>query len=98
MEKDEHLANRYQNQNWFVKRWRDRHLIGIPWEAIRIYWYNGPHNKDEDDPLSFSNSWSIACGLCDSKREYWYSWDEMIGKLGWTEEDLKDDDNESNLS
>ena len=94
-EKNECLENRYQNQNWFVRRWRDRYLLLIPWKAVYIYWYNGPYaegDKDSEDwdPLSFSGSWFIACGLCDTKREYWYSWDETIDRLDRTKEDLKD--------
>lgn len=62
------LAFRYQNQPWYIKRWRDRHLLKIPYLALRIWLYS-----DE----SFRHSWWIACGLCDGDRDYWYTTKEV---------------------
>lgn len=68
------LADRYQNQSWLVRRWRDRYLLKVPFAAIRmwlsnlVYW---------DEPLLFHDAWHIACGLCDMERNWVYSWEEI---------------------
>ena len=64
------LANRYQNQSWLVRRWHDRHLLLVPWVAFRIW------NFGQSE--TFGIAWSIALGLCDKDREFWYTWEEML--------------------
>lgn len=87
--------DRYQYQNWFVRRWRDRHLLRVPFEALYLYWYNGPHaGKDEEDydPLSFSNCWGIACGMADVHREYLYDWDEIKDSFDFSDYPEEEDE------
>jgi hypothetical protein len=67
------MSNRYQNQTWWVRRWRDRYLLEVPYRALRIWFAN----RGRVDPFSLDECWSIAHGSCDMAREYFYTWDEV---------------------
>ena len=81
------LKARYQNQSWIVKRWRDRWLILIPYTAMSM-WFRTRSRKVRAESevyitdLPFSHCWSIACGLADGDRNYWYTSEEVFSKLG----------------
>ena len=75
------LKARYQNQSWVVRRWRDRWLLTIPYTAITM-WFRTRSRKVVADPdaitnLPFSHCWSLACGLADGDRDYWYTSEEV---------------------
>lgn len=78
---DSEFSDFYSEQNWFVRRWRDRHLLLVPIEAAGI-WFYGERWK---------HAWSIARGLCDGRRNHvamvtrkgviiWHEDEEKIGK------------------
>ena len=62
--------DRFQYQPWYVKLWRYRHYMGIPYSALNM-WF---HTRNDDD-LNFKNCWSIAIGLAQVKMKWYYSWD-----------------------
>ena len=73
---------RYQHCAWYVRLWRRRHYLGIPLEALDIWWHNGAHRKDREDdwPISFKLAWSIAIGSAQGRMGWYYNWKEVFGK------------------
>lgn len=64
---------RYQNCGWLEKRCRDRHLLQVPYQTLKGWALNLNHEY----PLTLKQSYRVARGLCDAKRNWIYSWDEM---------------------
>jgi hypothetical protein len=71
--------DRYQNQTWFVRRWRNRHYLSVPYNALKYWWYEQTRElRDEDDwRMSFKNAWGLAKGIAQSKMKYYWYWDEI---------------------
>jgi len=82
-------TNRYQYQPWYIKLWRRRHYIPIPFVAASIYLASERArmksvllSADEDwVPLSWRNSWSIAIGLAQVKMNWLHDWSEIRDRL-----------------
>jgi len=72
----ERLANRYQNQPWYIKLWRRRWYLPIPYRAVRIYL------RTSRDDMSWRNCWGLAKGLAQGPMEWWYTMDEVRDYLG----------------
>ena len=78
------LANRFQNKPWYIKLWRYRWYIPIPFKATRS-WLHGlildikepihSHNR----ALSFKTCWSIHVGMAQGDMEWFYTMDEVMG-------------------
>lgn len=69
-------SDRFQHQNVFVKFWRFRHYLTIPFVALNIYYYEHTRKLEDvnDWRMSFKNSWGLATGLAQSKMKwYWFS-------------------------
>jgi hypothetical protein len=64
---------RYQNQPWYIKLWRRRFYLLIPYRTATIYWYN----RKEEDKISFKNCYSIAIGLAQVNMNWVYDWEEI---------------------
>lgn len=74
--------NRYQYQPWYVRLWRKRHLIPIPYRAIKTWWRAlGSHSQ-----VSFKNAWSIEHGFAHVEMEWYYTSEEMWEK--WNEQSI----------
>jgi hypothetical protein len=74
---------RYQHQSWLVRRWRDRHNLCIPLTAIRV-WVDeqrGLNGGPGRSRMSFSNCWSLACGIADGKKQHWFYGTELTHNL-----------------
>jgi hypothetical protein len=56
-------SNWYRNQSWLVRRWRDRYLFLVPFEAIRDWKFRQTSWSD-----NFAHCWSVARGMCDFRR------------------------------
>lgn len=56
--------NRYQHQNWYIKLWRRRYYLLIPFTAYSI-WKTGE---------KFKVAWSLAIGLTQVKMNWLYDW------------------------
>lgn len=83
----EELGNRFQYKPWYIKAWRYRYYIGIPFDAVGLYFYNtlpyldkelnaifcdGP-TPDSREYLSFKTCWSIAKGSTHHRMGWWYT-------------------------
>lgn len=69
------LKDRYQFQPWYVRIWRRRHYIPIPFRALRFWCASlegGGHSY-----LSFRSCWSIAKGLAQGRMNWVYDWSEV---------------------
>jgi hypothetical protein len=77
----EELDDRFQNQPWFIKLWRYRYYLRIPFHAIeswiRYQLYETPEDKKKY-PLSFRNIWSIQIGLAQGPMRWYYTWEEIV--------------------
>lgn len=71
--------NRFQYQPWYIKLWRLRYYLPIPFMAVRFWLYERKRElEDEDDWRdSFSNMWSIAKGMAHHKMHWVYDWEEI---------------------
>lgn len=70
-------ADRYQYQPWYVKLWRRRHYLPIPFQAARMYLATRKQRR----PLSFRNAWSVAIGLAQVRMIWLHDWDELRVRL-----------------
>jgi len=70
-------SDRYQNQPWYVRLWRRRHYVPIPYRAVRI-WVS---DRKSDDPIGFRNCWGLAIGLAQCSMKWYYDWDEVKARL-----------------
>ena len=61
--------DRYQEQRWYVKLWRRRWYLLIPWDAWR---WRGC--KEIIHP------WHLAVGVAQGKMEWYYTMEEVFGK------------------
>lgn len=68
---------RYQYQSWWVKRWRDRYLLRVPWHAFRTWC----HQFKSQRPLPWKHCWSIERGMADVFRGYLYDSSELTEDL-----------------
>jgi hypothetical protein len=65
-------SSRYQHQRWYIKLWRRRHYLRIPFIASRIWWYS---------PEDRGHAWDIATGLIHGDMEWWYTSEEVEKRL-----------------
>lgn len=76
----------YRNQSWLIRRWRDRYLFLVPYQAVRM-WFREilrPESAYEDltfRPMSWSNCWSVARGYADLNRKNLMTWQELKDEL-----------------
>lgn len=70
-------TRRYQFQPWYVKLWRRRHYLSVPFNTLRIYLKN--INRDSD--YSLSDIWGIEIGLADMRMEWWHTSEEVLDEL-----------------
>ena len=69
--------NRFQYRPWYVRLWRRRHLISIPYRAIRTWW----KALNTHSPLSFKNAWSIEHGWAHIAMDWYYTSEEIMERL-----------------
>lgn len=62
--------DRYQFQPWYIKSWRWRHFIGLPYRAVRLWLYNYPD-------YTFAQVWSIERGMVDYMMKHYHTMEEM---------------------
>ena len=105
----EELDNRFQFQPWYIKAWRYRYYITIPYYAIPLYFYNlisyldkelsflfcdGPAHDERFIP--FKTCWSIAKGCAQHCMGWYYTSAEVgypDGFAQFAEDDLEDTEN-----
>jgi hypothetical protein len=70
-------SNRYQYQPWYIKLWRRRHYLSIPFVALRAHL-----SRPEDlHRPPFKIAWSIAIGLAQVKMNWLYDWSDLKERL-----------------
>lgn len=70
------MSNRFQDQPWYVKLWRYRWYIRVPYDTIRIYVKNRKTHKDE-----FWLAYNLAMGEAHYKMNWLYTMDEAMKVL-----------------
>lgn len=88
--------DRYQNQTWYIKFWRQRYYLLIPYCVITCYLYNIVKVSCEDR-LSFIECWKIHIGLAQMKMKWYYTWEEVTERLNNITSG-EDNDHASNIS
>lgn len=63
---------RYQYQPWYIKLWRRRHYLRIPFMAFRI-WIGSKER--------FDVCWSLSTGLVQGDMKWYYTWEETKERL-----------------
>jgi hypothetical protein len=66
------MDNRFQFQPWYVKLWRLRYYLLIPYEALINYMRGSG---------SFRMAWSIAIGEAQIEMEWWWTSEEVMERL-----------------
>jgi hypothetical protein len=75
--------DRYQYQPWYIKLWRRRHYILIPFSAFKM-WARGVFDK-----CQFRFCWSIAKGIAQCNMNWVYDWEEVKERLDKKIEEFK---------
>lgn len=90
LEEHRHLE-RFQCQPWYIRLWRYRWYFQIPFNAT-WWWFKNLFNKQQRE--SFSFYWSIAIGIAQSPMQWYYTMDEVFGRLRnkYGKEEDSDDD------
>src|SRR5688572_11392391 len=74
------LQTRYQNQSFLVKRLRDLWILAVTYDFLCM-WFHHTFDHDSND-YSARTLWSIAKGMCDIRRNFYWTWDECKGRHG----------------
>ena len=69
--------DRYQNQRWYIKFWRRKYYILIPYRAIKFWILN----RKSNDSISFETCWKISIGLAQADMKWYYEWDEVKKRI-----------------
>lgn len=75
------LDDRFQFQPWYIKLWRYRWYLKIPFDALRLWWYNRNSNRKDGEKLSWKHCWSIAKGSAQCPMKWYYTWDECQKRM-----------------
>lgn len=70
------ISNRFQDQPWYVKIWRYRWYLKVPFDVVRIYFAN----KNFCDK-NFYFAYSLAMGEAHIKMNWLYTMDEAMKVL-----------------
>ena len=91
-------SQRFQNQTWYVKLWRFRFYLLIPFQTVMIF-FNSLIYEEKEHRVSFRNCWSLSIGLAQVEMNWTYDWDEVKASLKWLEDcdELDDEDGYGNL-
>lgn len=73
------MDDRYQHQKWYVKLWRRRYYIPIPYYAL-VNYIKFRLLKD-DDAYDFRMCWSISKGLAQVQMKWYYDFDEVKDRI-----------------
>ena len=71
---------RFQDCSTLIKIWRFRHYISVPVTAARIYLRDKRNPADPEEPIQFSEAWSVALGFAQIKMNWWYTLEECFGE------------------
>jgi len=71
------MPDRFQNQKWYVKLYRLRWRLLIPYWFLVVWW----DNLIGKNRLKTKLLWRVAKSVADSKMKYWYTQEEVFGKI-----------------
>jgi hypothetical protein len=74
------MSDKYQDQPWYIKLWRRRYYLMIPFVALRIY-FAAKKQEDNEFPVWFKHAWSIATGLAQGKMNWTVEWAEAEARI-----------------
>ena len=74
---------RFQYCPWYMKLWRYRYYIPIPYYAVRAYIWQFYHiEKGEiEEPLPLRVHWGIAKGMAQVAMKWYYTMEEVEKRL-----------------
>ena len=82
---------RYQHCKWYVKLWRWRWKLLVPFWTLWLYLSQWPCIWDERlnvephlrliDPVGFRTTWHLVHGLVEYRMHWYYEWDEVSRRL-----------------
>ena len=74
------MPNRYQNQPWYVRLWRRRYTLPVPYRAVRS-WLKLRGTPMFDDPewrdWTLRDLWRLEIGSAHGQMKWYFSWDEV---------------------
>lgn len=74
----EHLR-RFQCQPWYIRLWRYRHYLPIPFRAVR--WWISDHIRKDGRKEPFDLFWGLAIGLAQGPMKWYYTMFETFGRI-----------------
>ena len=77
---EEELALRYQYCSWYIKLWRCRYLLPVPFFTL-YYWLRQMFKVSKEERCSFGLILSINKGNADFMMKYYYTIDEIKENL-----------------
>jgi hypothetical protein len=69
--------DRYQFQPWYIKLWRRRHQLVIPYMTFRYCWVGDWPGID-----TWKLAWRVAVGEADYRMNWLYTLEEVKERLG----------------
>ena len=71
---------RFQECPWYIKLWRYRWYLAIPFMAFDM-WVKNVLDQPFDEDLPFKNAWGIATGIVQMKMGWYYTSEEIKEKF-----------------
>ncbi len=70
------IHTRFQSQPWYIKLWRLRWRLVVPFEALWLFakW------ALLRSPCALGHAWDMAVGLSDMRMRYWLTWREILAR------------------
>jgi hypothetical protein len=74
----EHIQ-RFQCQPWYIRLWRYRHYLPIPFKAVR--WWISDHTRKDGRKEPFDLFWGLAIGLAQGPMKWYYTMFETFARI-----------------
>jgi hypothetical protein len=71
---------RYQDCPWFVRFWRCRYYLAVPF--LWLHWYFFHRSQDRMLQLPSKEYWAVLQGLAEYKMQYYYTKEEAAYLIG----------------
>lgn len=82
---------RFQDSPWYVRLWRRRWLLLVPWWTLKQRLSPG-HWEFID--REWANAWGLSCGIAHGRMGWWFTAEEVWGDDWRTADYGADDDHE----
>ncbi len=87
---------RYQDSPWWVRLWRRRHYLPIPFRTFGMWLYEQSRDLEDEEfdwRMGWSDCWSLNTALAQCYMHWYYTSDELRVKLNIKPEDMPDASN-----